>query len=70
MKNKVKCKNCKERYVGCHSECVHYIKYREERDNILKMKYEQAKEEDIFNEYKVDETLKLLRSRGQKRLKK
>ena len=70
MKNKVTCKNCKERYVGCHSECVHYIKYRKERDNILKMKYEQAKEENIFNEYKVDETLKLLRSKGQKRLKK
>lgn len=70
MKNKIKCKNCKERYIRCHSECTDYIKYRKERDNILKMKYEQAKEENIFNEYKIDETLKLLRSKGQKRLKK
>lgn len=29
-RSEVSCKDCKERYVGCHSECPRYRKWKEE----------------------------------------
>lgn len=29
-RSEVSCKGCKERYVGCHSECPRYRKWKEE----------------------------------------
>ena len=29
-----KCKTCNERYVGCHSECESYKKFRKELDEM------------------------------------
>lgn len=31
---KLKCQDCKERHVGCHSECEHYLKWKEENDKM------------------------------------
>ena len=35
MKNKITCKNCTSRYLGCHGECADYQAFRKERDYIL-----------------------------------
>ena len=51
MKNKIKCKNCKSRYIGCHSECADYTAYREERDSILNIKYKKEQELSALNSY-------------------
>lgn len=32
------CKDCMERYVGCHSKCEKYIAYKEERILISRSK--------------------------------
>ena len=32
------CKNCPERHTLCHSDCVKYIAFREERDRINREK--------------------------------
>ena len=29
-----KCKDCQKRFVGCHSQCKDYQKYREELDKM------------------------------------
>ena len=29
-----KCKDCKERYLGCHDHCESYQKYRKKRNEI------------------------------------
>ena len=34
------CKDCKERFVGCHSVCDHYINWKKEHD---KIKEEEAR---------------------------
>ena len=32
------CKDCKDRFVGCHSKCEDYKKYREKIEEINKLK--------------------------------
>lgn len=32
------CKNCKDRYLGCHSECEKYIAYKDDRQAMHKRK--------------------------------
>lgn len=39
------CKDCKNRTLGCHSNCDEYILYRSDRDKFLKEKFE-AREKD------------------------
>lgn len=38
------CKNCEERYIGCHDKCERYIKFRAQRteDNEKKKKYAES----------------------------
>ena len=44
MRPSAPCKDCTKRYVGCHSECPLYIKYKEENleygKAIAKARYE------------------------------
>ena len=35
------CKNCKDRYVGCHSKCLRYIDYQQLSLAKRKEEYEQ-----------------------------
>ena len=36
MIDKLKCKECTERYVGCHGSCEHYLAWRKEVDALNK----------------------------------
>lgn len=39
------CRDCKDRYVGCHSKCERYIEYRKELEMYFKgMKETRATE--------------------------
>lgn len=42
---KTNCKDCTDRFVGCHSVCPIYINYKKEIDDLRKekMKYNQTK---------------------------
>lgn len=42
------CKNCKDRYVGCHSNCIRYIDYQQ---------LALAKREEAFEQKSINATL-------------
>lgn len=50
--NSCECVSCTERYVGCHSECDKYKKYRSDLDerteNTKKMKRSMYGEYEVF----------------------
>lgn len=70
MKNKIKCKNCKSRYIGCHSECADYTAYREERDNILNIKYKKEQELSTLNSYISTNSRRMIKRKGKIRCRK
>lgn len=41
MKNYQNCLGCEKRYIGCHSNCEDYQKYRKELDNLKKIKQQE-----------------------------
>lgn len=45
LNNQTNCKDCTDRFVGCHSVCSIYINYKKEIDDLRKekMKYNQTK---------------------------
>ena len=46
------CKDCPDRYIGCHSSCNKYISYKNELED-FKAKVKKAKDKEIvFIEYK------------------
>ena len=46
------CKNCPDRYLGCHSNCDNYKKFKEE---IAERKRKQQRGREYFN-YLIDKT--------------
>lgn len=40
------CKNCPDRYVGCHAECEKYKDFRKNYDEIITKRQKIKKEED------------------------
>lgn len=40
----MECKNCTERFLGCHGTCESYIEYRQARDAMLHERYINSKE--------------------------
>lgn len=40
---KSECHGCEERHHGCHAECEKYKKFRKERDEQIKRRYEQTR---------------------------
>ena len=51
------CKNCKDRYVGCHSKCDKYIKFKKDlRKTKYKEKIDKKIEDDIW--YTINEVRK------------
>ena len=38
LNEKLKCKNCKERYIGCHSNCEYYNDFVAKNEKIKKAK--------------------------------
>lgn len=45
------CKNCTERYVGCHGKCEKYQEFRKERDAELEQNLKQKKIVDALRVY-------------------
>lgn len=66
MKQYTKCRGCKSRYIGCHSECVDYIAFRNERDKILELKLKEEKQYCECADYKLKGTYKMIRRQGQR----
>lgn len=38
----MECRNCTERFIGCHSTCESYLEYRKAQDEILRNRYIQG----------------------------
>jgi hypothetical protein len=54
---KVPCKDCTERFTGCHTVCVKYEDYKQDLE-AEKERYKASRETDrIYNEY-VSESIK------------
>lgn len=34
MIEKLKCQECKERFIGCHDVCEHYLQWKKENDEL------------------------------------
>ena len=54
MQNTLKCKDCKQRHLGCHSTCSSYQKYKEEREKIK----EASRVNNCYTEYLFDRLAK------------
>lgn len=48
------CKDCDERFVGCHSQCEEYKKWRSARDEINDIVQKAKTEERMIVEHFVD----------------
>ena len=57
------CKDCTERYVGCHGKCEKYIKQREEHDNQRR----EAQKADAVRRYKNDGLRKYLNDQAKRK---
>lgn len=42
------CLNCKERYLGCHSNCLKYKQYKEELERVKELKEQMKKQYSKF----------------------
>jgi hypothetical protein len=62
----VPCKGCKLRRVGCHSDCVEYLTYAKEKDEIREKRRKET--EILFTTLKLKEiAIKRRRSRHEHR---
>lgn len=43
MSEEKSCLGCKERHIGCHSDCEHYKRRRERADEVLRRREAQMK---------------------------
>lgn len=55
----MKCKNCKERFIGCHNSCKHYLIFREKIDEAKDIKIENQ----IYMCYLTDSIIRMRGSR-------
>ena len=67
MIHKLTCKNCKSRYLGCHSECADYRAYRKERNEILDLKNKSNDIQDAINDYRQENYHKVFIKKCKKR---
>lgn len=44
------CKECTERYLGCHDKCESFLKYREEWAKVKELKRKNSELENSFYE--------------------
>lgn len=47
MSNSAPCRNCSERYVGCHDECVKYLDFKQE----IEIQNQRRREELSLHDY-------------------
>lgn len=55
---KAPCKDCENRYVGCHGRCEKYLEFKKANDERLKQK---SLEIDA-DQYAIDNTMRIRRS--------
>ena len=66
-KTELPCKDCDERYVGCHSRCPEYLSWRADRDENLK-KIREVKELELrLNDTEIKRNDKIRKSKKNKR---
>lgn len=49
MSNSAPCKDCNQRYVGCHSECSEYLDFKQ----AIEVRKVQKREELSLHDYKI-----------------
>ena len=64
VNSKCSCKNCSERYLGCHDKCEKYLSYRKELDKRIEDRTRYLKESAPFHEIKSKWANKKLREKG------
>ncbi len=47
---KAPCRNCKERYLGCHEDCQLYILYKDEKEKENAARRKALEDERIFTQ--------------------
>lgn len=62
----MECKGCTKRYVGCHSECEDYLKFRRELDEKNEARIKAKQEEDRYISYCVDVNRRVKRKRNKR----
>lgn len=48
------CKDCPDRFLGCHDHCEKYIAWTTRRKEIARLDYEFNKQEQRLNQYEYD----------------
>lgn len=54
MKPLSPCKDCKERAVGCHSECEQFARYREALGSYKKTMKNNLRKKDVYEGYQKE----------------
>lgn len=52
------CRDCTDRYVGCHSECEKYISARQNRTEVRKTVIKAYMDERIVEDYEIKQRIK------------
>lgn len=60
------CKNCKERYVGCHSTCKEYNDKKSKYDKIKQIENQKRNEIGALNDIKVNGIKRMKKNRNRK----
>jgi hypothetical protein len=60
------CIDCTKRYVGCHSKCEDYLKFRRELDEKNEARIKAKQEEDRYISYCVDVNRRVKRKRNKR----
>lgn len=42
------CKDCEDRELGCHSHCIAYKKYKDEREKALNKKLSTTRSDEVY----------------------
>lgn len=58
------CKECGDRYVGCHGACARYAEYKREHNKIKHENYERLIRERMPEEYTIVTRQRVKRRRG------
>lgn len=61
--NTVPCKGCKERHIGCHTECLSYKEWKEERTRMIEKDFAKREAEQWSYRRLMDTYLALKRGR-------
>lgn len=57
---------CEKRYVGCHSECETYLKWKEEHDRLKAIESAERMKEVDRTKYEVDRAQRARKATGRR----